>query len=90
VFSGLPFVLIPEPRELRRIPRYALTDITDPAGNYKLTGVIPGDYFLFAAPKSGNHAYFAPEFADRQRGGERVPFNSRGTVVVNLQAFKTR
>ena len=89
--AELEVVLIPESRELRRMPRYTLTATTDIAGNYKITGAIPGDYFLFATAKSGNHAYFAPDFADRNQGnGERVSIDSRGTQVVNLHAPKAQ
>ena len=87
--AGLVVVLIPESRDLRRIPRYTLTAITDTAGHYKIAGALPGNYFLFATPKNDNRAYYAPDFADRNSGkGERVTINPLSTQVVNLQALK--
>jgi protocatechuate 3,4-dioxygenase beta subunit len=85
--AGLVVVLVPESRELRRLPRYTLTAITDTSGHYKITGAIPGDYFLCATLESDNHAYFSPDFADRNQGnGERISIDPRGTQVVNLLA----
>jgi len=87
--AGLVVVLIPESRELRRIPRYTLMAITDTSGHYKITGAIPGNYFLFATPKDDNRAYYASDFADRNAGkGESVTVNPLSTQVVNLQALK--
>lgn len=83
-------VLIPESRELRRMPRYTVAAIADPAGHYKITGAIPGDYFLFATPRSDNRTYYALDFADRNSGkGERVTINPLSTQVVNLQVLKS-
>jgi hypothetical protein len=39
---GLVVVLVPEPRRLRRIPRYTLTAHTDVSGQYKIAGWFPG------------------------------------------------
>jgi len=84
---GLIVVLIPESRELRRIPRYTLTANTDPAGRFNIAGVIPGDYFIFAVVPSDDHAYFALDFADRnQRTSERVTVASRAAQIVKLTA----
>lgn len=43
-------LVIPESRDLRRLPHYTVVSKTDSAGEYKLLGVIPGDYLLFAVP----------------------------------------
>ena len=87
--TGLIVVLIPESRELRRIPRYTLAAITDTAGHYKITGALPGNYFLFANPQNDNRAYYAPDFADRNSGkGESVTINPLSTQVVNLHVLK--
>jgi len=87
--AGLIVVLIPESRELRRIPRYTLAAITDTAGHYKITGALPGNYFLFATPQNDNRAYYAPDFADRNSGkGESVTINPLSTQVVNLHVLK--
>jgi hypothetical protein len=78
--------LIPESRELRRIPRYTLTAKTDAAGNYRMPGVIPGDYLLFAVPPSPDNKHFALEFAeDHRASAERIVMNSSGVQAVNLK-----
>ena len=89
--AGLVVVLIPESRELRRIPRYTLTGKTDAAGRYQIVGAIPGDYLLFAVPPSEDHAYFALDFADRnQDKAEHVSLDAYATQVVNLKPTRGR
>jgi len=89
--GGLVVVLIPESRELRRIPRYTLTGKTDAAGRYQIVGAIPGDYLLFAVPPGEDHAYFALDFADRnQDKAEHVSLDAHGTQVVNLKPTRGR
>lgn len=84
--AGLVVILIPESLTLRRLPRYTLTAKTDNSGHYKLEGAVPGDYFLFAVTPSDDHAYFALDFADRNRGSaERVSVAARGNQIVNLK-----
>jgi len=87
--AGMVVVLIPESTELRRIPRYILTSKTDAAGEYRISGVIPGDYLAFAVPASRDHRYFALEFADDHRAsGERISLTPGATQVLNLKPFK--
>ena len=89
--AGMVVVLIPQSRALRRLPRYTLTTNTDAAGRYNIAGAIPGDYFLFAGTPSDDHAYFAPDFADRnQRSAERLTVAPRATQVVNLKASRAQ
>ncbi len=57
-------VLIPQPADLRRIFRYTRTARFDPEGRFKIRGIIPEDYYLFAVPYSEDGAYFASNFAD--------------------------
>jgi protocatechuate 3,4-dioxygenase beta subunit len=78
-------VLIPESRELRHNQRYTLTSKTDDSGAYSISGVIPGDYLLFAVPPSKNHEYFALDFAEQHGGGEQVRVKPRTTQVVDLK-----
>jgi len=79
-------VLIPESKELRRIPRYTLTSTTDAAGEYRISGVIPGDYLLFAVPPSPDNKHFALDFADRHRASvERIGMKTSGMQTVNLK-----
>jgi protocatechuate 3,4-dioxygenase beta subunit len=89
--TGLVVVLIPESRDLRRIPRYTLTGETDAAGRYQIVGAIPGDYLLFAVPPSKDHAYFALDFADRNQDTRaRMSLDAHGNQVVKLQPAKGR
>ncbi len=84
--AGLVVVLIPQSRALRRMPRYTLTAKTGASGRYKIDGVIPGDYILFAVPPSDSNEYFALDFADRhQSEATRITFGARTTQVVNLK-----
>ncbi len=84
--AGRVVVLIPQMRALRRMSRYTLSGKTDAAGRYKIAGVIPGDYFLFALPPSDTHEYFALEFADRnQSSAIRVTIGAREMQTEDLK-----
>jgi hypothetical protein len=86
---GIVVVLLPESKELRRIPRYTLTADTDVTGQYKIAGVIPGNYLLFAIPPSADHGYFALDFPERHADiAEHVSVDPSTTQVVNLKASK--
>ena len=83
--TNVVVVLIPESRELRRIPRYTLTSKTDAAGRYRISAVIPGDYLLFAVPPSPDNQHFALDFADKHRASaQRIDVNASGVQTVNL------
>jgi len=81
-------VLIPESRELRQNPRYTLTSKTDASGTYSISGVIPGDYLLFAVPPSKNHEYLALDFAEQHGGGEQITVKPAATQAVDLKLSK--
>jgi len=86
---GLVVVLVPESRELRTIPRYTLTAKTDGSGQYKMAGVIPGDYLLFAIPPSADQEYFALDFPERHTDiAEHVTVDPGTTQAVNLKSSK--
>jgi hypothetical protein len=86
---GLVVGVIPESRELRRIPRYTLTTHTDVTGEYKIAGVIPGEYLLFAIPPSADHGYFALDFPERHTDiAAHVSVDPSTTQAVNLKASK--
>ncbi len=86
---GFVVVLVPESRQLRRIPRYTLTAKTDVSGQYKMARVIPGDYLLFAVPPSADHGYFALDFPERHTDiAEHVSVDPSTTQAVNLKASK--
>jgi len=87
--SGLVVVLVPESGQLRRIPRYSLTAHTDVTGQYKIAGVIPGDYLLFAVPRSADHGYFSLDFPERHTDiAEQVSVDPSTTQAVNLKFSK--
>lgn len=86
---GLVVVLVPESGQLRRISRYSLTAHTDVAGQYKIPGVIPGDYLLFAVPRSADHGYFSLDFPERHTDiAEHVSVDPSTTQAVNLKSSK--
>jgi hypothetical protein len=79
-------VLIPESRDLRHIPRCTLTAKTDAAGEYRISGVIPGAYLLFAVPPSPDNQHFALDFADNHRASaEHIDMTASGVLAVNLK-----
>ncbi|MGA9545264.1 MAG: carboxypeptidase-like regulatory domain-containing protein [Candidatus Sulfotelmatobacter sp.] len=86
---GRVVALIPESKELRRIPRCTLTARTDVAGQYKIAGVIPGEYLLFAVRPSADDAYFAVDFPeDHADIAEHVKVDPSTTQAVNLKSSK--
>lgn len=59
--AGATVVLIPEPSRREQRYRYK-TATADPAGKFKLAGIAPGDYKVFAWEDLESGAYFDPEF----------------------------
>jgi protocatechuate 3,4-dioxygenase beta subunit len=79
-------VAVPQSLALRRVARYTMTSNTDANGSFKISGMIPGDYLVFAVPKDDEQSYFQIDFADRnQRDAERVSVNSGDTKTVTLK-----
>jgi Carboxypeptidase regulatory-like domain len=79
-------VAIPQTLSLRQFSPYTMVGITDANGEYQLTGIIPGDYFLFAVPPDDAETYFDIDFADRnQRDAERVSVKSNETKNIPLR-----
>jgi protocatechuate 3,4-dioxygenase beta subunit len=73
--AGQIVVAIPESPELRRNPRYTLTGRTNHDGQFSITGIIPGDYLIFAVTPNEEQSYYALDFADRNlRDAERATF----------------
>jgi hypothetical protein len=86
---GMVIALIPESKELRWIPRYTLTARTDVAGQYKIAGVIPGEYLLLAVPPSADDGYFAIDFPENHADiAEHVKVDPSTTQAVNLKSSK--
>jgi hypothetical protein len=82
--QGLVVIAIPESRDLRPLGRYTFTGKTDADGNYQISGVIPGDYLLFAVTANDEQTYFAPDFAEKNiRDAERVTIHANETKTVN-------
>ncbi len=88
---GVLVVMIPASADLRKVPRYTLTAQTDAIGQYKITGVIPGDYLLFAVQKSSDQSYFDLGFADRNAAtsvGITIAASAAQAVDLKLSAAK--
>ena len=84
--SSAVVVLVPESSQLRKVPRYTLTAKTDTSGQYRIGGIIPGDYLLFAVSPSPEQAYYALDFADRHGDvAEHVAIDSGATQAVRLK-----
>lgn len=82
----LVVVAIPQSLSLRRLARYTQTGTTNANGEFQISGIIPGDYLLFALPKDDEQGYFQIDFADRnQRDAERVSVKSGETKTVQLK-----
>lgn len=70
--SGAQVVLIPEDSK-RNVSRLYHVVSTDASGNFKITGIAPGEYKLFAWEQVDNNAWQDPEFLK--------PFESRAESV---------
>jgi uncharacterized GH25 family protein len=79
-------VAIPQSIALRRIARFTVTSNTDANGAFQISGMVPGDYLVFAVPKDDEQGYFQLDFADRnQRDAERVSVKSGDAKTVTLK-----
>ena len=79
-------VAIPRERSLRALARYTVTGNTDQNGNFQLSGVIPGDYLLFAVPRDDEQKYFEIDFADRnQQIAQTVSIKPNETKTMTLK-----
>jgi len=84
--AGLTVVVIPRAVELRQVARYTMTATTDGNGMYVITGVIPGDYHLFAVLPDEEQSYFALDYPERnQANAENVTVKSSESKTVNLK-----
>ena len=89
--SGMVVVLIPESRELRQLERYTQITQSGPNGAFEIAAAIPGEYFLFAVPKSNEQPYYALDFADRNRNNARhVSIQEGETQVIDLKPLKEK
>ena len=78
-------ILIPQSRELRRIPRYTVSAISGERGQFEIEGVIPGDYYLFGVSADDKGEEFAIGFADRHMNeAKSVQVKAKETQTVNV------
>ncbi len=83
---NLVVVAIPQSMALRRIARYTVSGTTNMNGEFQISGMVPGDYLVFAVPKDDEQSYFQIDFADRNsRDSERVSVKSGDTKTVILK-----
>jgi len=85
---GFEVVAIPESTSLRRFEPYTKSSpmATNSKGQFKIGGLIPGDYLLFAVPSDPEQGYYALDFADRNTtSAERVTVKSGESKTVNLK-----
>jgi protocatechuate 3,4-dioxygenase beta subunit len=61
---GQVVILVPASRQLRQVARYTVTATSDNYGNFTLSGVVPGDYVLFATDPRDDQAYFSIDFPE--------------------------
>ncbi len=84
--SNFVVVAIPQSMALRHIARYTVTANTDANGAFQISGMVPGDYLVFAVPKDDEQSYFQIDFADRnQRDAERVSVKSGDAKTITLK-----
>jgi hypothetical protein len=85
-YSGATVVLVPDPPNRDKMHFYKLT-ATDHAGHFRMEGVPPGDYKLFAWESVEHAAYASSDFLQpfELRGeSAHVSEGSHVTVVLNL------
>jgi hypothetical protein len=80
-------VAIPQSMALRRIASFTVTATTDANGAFQISGMVPGDYLVFAVPKDDEQGYFQLDFADRnQKDAERVSVKAGDAKTVTLKS----
>jgi hypothetical protein len=88
--TAMAVVLVPERPELRQLEGYAQTAKTGSSGQFQMSGVIPGNYLVFATPPLVGEAYYAPEFLDENRSNaQRLSILPHEQKVIDLRALAT-
>lgn len=83
--AGQIVIAITESMELRRNPRYTLTGRTNHDGQFRITGIIPGDYLIFAVTPNEEQSYYSLDFPDRNlSAAERTTFRPGETKIFVL------
>lgn len=81
-------VLIPESAKRRELQQYYRGATTDPAGRYKVAGVPPGRYKLFAWERIPNGAWMDPDVLKPvESKGAAIEIQEGGRDTVDLRAL---
>jgi len=84
--AGQIVIAIPESMELRRNPRYTRTGRTNHDGQFRISGIIPGDYLIFAITPNEEQSYYSLDFAERNpSAAERTTFKAGETKIFVLK-----
>ena len=65
--AGLIVVAVPQSKKLRQVARFTGSANTDQNGQFQISGMVPGDYYVFAMPEAEDGAYYAPDFPERNQ-----------------------
>ncbi|HET9400946.1 MAG TPA: carboxypeptidase regulatory-like domain-containing protein [Candidatus Acidoferrales bacterium] len=65
--AGLVVIAIPQSKQLRQIARFTGTANTDQNGQFQISGLVPGDYYIFATAEEDDGGYYAPDFPERNQ-----------------------
>lgn len=86
--SGATVVLVPEGTR-RKIQSYFKQATTDQTGSYRLTGIAPGEYKLFAWETVEGGAYYDPEFLARyETKAEGIKIKEKATETKDLKVLE--
>lgn len=89
--AGAVVVLIPTDSAQRRNPRHTQVGQTDANGQFRIGGVIPGEYFVFAVPASDDASYYDLEFAERNHeAAERLIAKPEESHSIQLKLTQPR
>ncbi len=82
---GMVVVLVPSSRQQRQVARYTVTANSDNYGNFSLSGVVPGDYLIFATEPRDDQAYFALDYPDQHaRNATSINITPKQNATVTL------
>jgi protocatechuate 3,4-dioxygenase beta subunit len=83
---NLEVLAVPVARDLRKIGNYTVVSKSTSTGSFQLTGLIPGDYDVFAVPPDGDQPYFALDFPERnQNTAARITIKPRDAQTITLK-----
>ena len=88
-FGSARVVLVPEDRLRRRTILYRISAV-DETGRFSMSGIVPGDYTIFAWEELEGSVYFDPDFIRRfETQGEpvRIEEGSHPSVTIRVAKF---